>query len=312
MKENKKIVTVTLNPAVDKTYFLPNLVLGQVNRIAEVKNIPGGKGINVAKMISQLGGEAVATGFLGGYTGSFVKDALKEKVECRFIEVIGETRSNINIVSEDGYVTEVLEPGPVIGKEELTAFFSQYSKLLEEGEVIVLSGSAAKGIPDTIYYDLIKTAKREGKKVLLDTSGELLKEGIKAAPFFLKPNIKELEFAVGYKLDNMEKVAQAADMLRRKGILNVCVSMGEKGVFFTGEAGRYLVQPPKIKAVNTVGCGDSLAAVIAMGVAKQEEMLPLLKRAVAISAVNALTLESGSISLEWVAQMENNVKCNMV
>lgn len=301
------VLTVTLNPAVDKNFLLPNLVIGQVNRVRSAVNIPGGKGINVARIIRQMRGEVIATGFLGGCAGNFIESTLKKSMECKFIKVSGETRSNINIIGEDGYVTEVLEPGPTILPEEVEIFLKRYQKLIMECEVIVLSGSVPKGIDTGIYKELIDLAKRKGKKVFLDSSRELLQKGIEAKPFFIKPNSRELEYVLGIKLNTTEQIVQAASMIREKGVENVLVSRGEKGSIYVGAEGNFLIKVPRIKAINTVGSGDSMVAVIAMGIEQGKSIPELLKTATAVSVANATTMQSGQIPLEKIMELETQV-----
>jgi len=176
------ILTVTLNPAVDKTYRTGELFPGRVNRMRSVDNIPGGKGINVSKILRQYDYEVTATGFLGGYQGRWMEDQLDRlKIRSAFVQVDGETRTSMNIVADNGYVTEILEPGPHISDTQLKEFMQKFASLAEESGLVILSGSAAPGIPTDIYARLIRSASSMGKQVILDTSGELLKEGVKAA-----------------------------------------------------------------------------------------------------------------------------------
>lgn len=303
------ILTVTLNPAVDKTYTAGTLMLGQVNRMHTVKNIAGGKGINVAKILRQYGYDVMTAGFLGGYTGEFIESYMKEiYAECRFTKTAGETRSSINVVAEDGYVTEILEPGPVISGQELERFAADYREALAECELVVMSGSVAKGIPADIYRKLIAMGKEAGKRCILDTSGEALLHGIEAAPYLIKPNQKELEYLVGHKLKDMGELIEAAEKLREKGIACVLVSMGKKGLLSVTENAALWAKIPAVKAVNTVGCGDSVVASYAMSLIKGEDEYTALKRAAAISAANAATLESGDISLELAEELLGKIQ----
>lgn len=303
------ILTVTLNPAVDKTYTTGTLVLGQVNRMRTAYNIAGGKGINVAKILRQYGYHVMTAGFLGGYTGQFIENCMQElQAQCCFTKVAGETRSSINVIAEDGYVTEILEPGPTITAQELEQFVMDYKKAVAECELVVMSGSVAKGIPADIYGQLIAIGKEAGKRCILDTSGEALLHGIEAAPYMIKPNQKELEYLVGHKLKDIGEIAAAARGLRKKGIDHVLVSMGKKGLLSVSASGELWAKSPAIKAVNTVGCGDSVIASYAMSLLKEEDEYTALKRATAISAANAATLESGDISLELAEELLGKIQ----
>lgn len=299
------ILTVTLNPAVDKIYTTGELIIGHVNRMRTAMSLAGGKGINVAKVLRQYDMPVCATGFLGGYAGNFIEDYLKNiQVECRFIHVEGETRSNMNILADNGYVTEILEPGPTISEEQMQKFLTQYDELLGNCELVVLSGSAANGIPEDIYTILIEKARSRGIRTMLDTSGESLRKGIEAKPYLIKPNQKELEYIVGHKLVNREAVIEAALNIHAGGIAHVIVSMGKKGLISVSSGGYvYFAKAGRIQALNTVGCGDSVVASYAMSIVKRESKEVSLQRAAAISAANATTIKSAEIPLDTAEEL---------
>lgn len=301
------ITTVTLNPALDKTIHLRKLHIGEVNRIERLENIPGGKGINVAKVISKLGGNVNATGFLGGFVGENIESLLKDNFPCAFVKIAGETRSNSNILSENGVVTEILEPGPIVSETEVNCFLQDYSRVIAESEVVVLSGSVPRGVSDMIYQRLITLAKEQGKKVILDTSGNLLAEGSKACPDLIKPNKAELEYLAEKKLESLEEIEKAAEQIREQGVLAVLVSLGAEGILYVGEKGHYALKPPKIAVKNTVGCGDSLVAAMAMGMEKNEDIEKMLTHAIAVSTANAMTTESGSVEIDNVLSIEKEL-----
>lgn len=301
--------TVTLNPAVDKTYTSSRLLPGQVNRMNSVKNLAGGKGINVTRIFRQYGFEVRAMGFLGGYTGRFIEeDVRKAGGICCFTKVEGETRSSINILSEDGCVTEVLEPGPSISNEELMQFYADFDREIGDSGLIVLSGSAPADVPADIYAELIKKAKRQGKKALLDTSGAWLKEGVKAIPFMVKPNLKELEGLVGRRIRGLEETIGAAAGLHQSGIPHVLVSMGEKGILYVSKARIFYGRAPKVKAANTVGCGDSVVAAFAMAYAENLSGKELLRFCIGLSAANATTPDSAVIPMEKARELMKEVQ----
>lgn len=302
------IATVTLNPAIDKTCKTARMIPGQVNRMDSMTNIAGGKGINVTKILRQYGYEVVALGFLGGYTGRFIEESLRDMgAECRFTKIAGDTRCNLNVLSEDGYVTELLEPGPVISKEELTAFLAEYEGALAACELVILSGSIPKGVPGNIYVKLIELANGAGVKVLLDTSGEALKAGISAKPFMIKPNLKELEGLIGRKINDREEAETVACGFASHGISHVMVSMGAKGLLYAHDEKVLFAKAPDIKAVNTVACGDSVVASFAMSLLKEDNMEECLKQAAAISAANATTLESAVIPKEVAEELYESI-----
>ena len=303
------ILTVTLNPAVDKTYTAGELITGHVNRMRSAMSLAGGKGVNVTKVLRQYEVPVCATGFLGGYAGDFIEDYLKgRQVDCRFIRVDGETRSNMNILADNGYVTEILEPGPEIGEEKLQQFLSQYEALLSDCEIVVLSGSAARGLPDDIYVTLIEKARMKGIKTMLDTSGESLRNALFAKPYLIKPNLKELEYIAGHRLVNREAVMEAALEVHKSGIAHVIVSMGKKGLLSVSSGGYvYFAKAGTVRAVNTVGCGDCVVAAFAMSVLKGDSKEEALRRAAAISAANASTLKSADVPLDVAQELYEGI-----
>lgn len=303
------ILTVTLNPAVDKTYTTGELMPGHVNRVESMENIPGGKGINVSKILRQYARTVTATGFLGGYTGKWIEERVREMgVECAFAKTQGDTRCSMNVIAGNGFVTEILEPGPWISAEERLVFFGKYRELVKNCELAVLSGSAARGLPQDIYADLIKIARTCGKRVILDTSQELLSKGVDAGPYLVKPNRRELEFLAGHKCSCHEEVLNAAQKLLEKDIAYVAVSVGERGMYLISRERRLFARAPRVKALNTVGSGDCACASFAMSILDGEDMERMLCRAVAVSAANVATMESGSIPEGLAEEFVETVK----
>lgn len=303
------ITTVTLNPAVDKTYTGARLLPGYVNRMDSLKSIAGGKGINVTKVLRQFDVSVRAMGFLGGYTGSFIEDSVKEiGAECDFVRVSQDTRCSMNLLTEDGYVTEILEPGPFISEEEMQQLLAAYETAVKDSDCVILSGSAPLGVQEDIYAVLIETAKQSGKRVFLDTSGSFLKKGAAAKPYLLKPNLKELETLTGKSLKTKKEAIKAAQDICRQGIENVVISMGDKGLLLVTETEILFAEAPKVKAINTVGCGDCVVASLAMSFEQGEDKETALKKAAALSAANATTLESGIIPMEKYEQLLAGIK----
>ncbi|HJA94231.1 MAG TPA: 1-phosphofructokinase [Candidatus Eisenbergiella merdipullorum] len=302
------ILTVTLNPAVDKTYRTGELFCGRVNRMRSVTNIPGGKGINVSKILRQYGCEVTAAGFLGGFPGEWMeKELLGTGMICEFVKIGQETRSSMNIVADNGYVTEILEPGPQITKEEMLAFLGRFEELVSSCSIVVLSGSVPQGIPEDIYASLIRMAAAQGKETVLDTSGELLRKGIEAVPTVIKPNRKELEYVIGHRLTDRADLLEAAALLRRNGVRMAAVSLGNRGLLLAGEEGSFYAKPPRVKTVNTVGCGDSVVASLVMSRLARMGEEEMLRRAVALSAASASSFESGSIPKELAEKLYDEV-----
>ncbi len=302
------VLTVTLNPAVDKTYRAQELILGHVNRMKSMENIPGGKGINVSKILCQYACPVTATGFLGGYTGQWIEEKIRAMgIVCDFVKISGDTRCSMNVVANSGFVTEILEPGPYISGEERLLFYEKYRKLVQECELVVLSGSAAPGLLEDIYAELITMAAACGKRVVLDTSLELLRRGVEAVPYLVKPNRRELEYLAGHRCSGQEEILDAARKLLAKGITYVAVSAGEKGMYLLHGQRSLFVRAPRVKAVNTVGCGDCACASFVMSLLNGETMEEMLCRAVAVSAASAATMESGSVLQELAEELQQSL-----
>lgn len=305
-KEGRKgmILTVTLNPAVDKTCELGTLLPGEVNRLTKSSSVAGGKGINVTKVLRQFHMPVAAVGFLGGSGGKLIEDAMEKMgVECHFTKIKGDTRTNVNVLAKDGTVTELLEPGPEILLKELESFRKQFSGCLERCELVVLSGSVPTGVPVDIYGQLIEECRRAGRKVCLDASGEVLKEGVKAKPDIVKPNQKELEYLAGKSLIGREELVTEAGKLIAGGIGKVILSMGADGLMYVDGEQQLYQAARKVQAVNTVGCGDTVVASLCMSELAGEEPDILLRKAAAMAAANALIWENGRISMDTYLEL---------
>ena len=284
------IFTVTLNPALDKTAQAPNFKLDAVTRITELRQDPGGKGINVSKVIKQLGGESVAWAVLGGNTGRGIKASLEEMgISCRAFEVEGETRTNLKVVDPvDDTHTDVNEPGPVVTDAMLDDMLAQLVAEISEGDIVVLAGSIARGASDDTYEKWVKACREAGAKVFLDADGDKLVAGIKGNPFLIKPNEIELGNMLGRTLDTDEKVAEAARELIAQGLDNVVVSMGGAGAMFVSADRVVKGGSVKVPVGSTVGAGDSVVAALAFAEEKGMSLEDKVKLSMATGAANVM------------------------
>lgn len=289
------ILTVTLNAAIDKRYVVDGFQLGEVNRVKECTYVPGGKGLNVSKPAAIAGAQVIATGFVGGHAGNYIEDALKPfGIQSAFYHVEAESRSCINIWDEKNHVqTEFLEPGFTLCNEDFQNFIEKFKELVKNVDVVAMSGSVPKGIDGSAYQKLVKICKDAGKKVILDTSGRLLEMGIEACPTMIKPNLNEIRMLTGKNCEKVEDMLEAAKEIHKRGVEIVAVSLGEEGSFVVCDEGIFRAKVPKIDAVNTVGCGDSMVAGFALGLAEGLPMEEILRKASAISAAAALREETG-------------------
>lgn len=289
------ILTVTLNAAIDKRYVVEGARMGEVNRVKECAYTPGGKGLNVSKPASIAGARVVATGFVGGHAGAYIEDSLKPfGIEAAFYHMKEESRSCINIWDTVNKVqTEYLEPGFTVSEEDFEGFLGQFTGLVKEASVVTMSGSVPKGLDETAYQKLVGIVKNAGKKIILDTSGKLLAEGIKAQPTMIKPNIDEIRMLTGNRCDKENEIVEAAKKIHENGVEVVAVSLGAEGSVVVSDEGIFRAAVPKIDAVNTVGCGDSMIAGFALGFSEGLSIQETLRKASAISAAAALREETG-------------------
>ena len=294
------ILTVTLNAAIDKRYVVDDCRMGEVNRVKECTYVPGGKGLNVSKPASIYGAEVVATGFVGGHAGNYIEEALNPfGIKSAFYHVEGESRSCINIWDEVNHVqTEFLEPGFTLTEEDFRGFEEKFRELVKDADVVAMSGSVPKGLDGTAYPRLVRIVKEAGKPVILDTSGKLLEMGIEAKPSMIKPNIDEIRMLTGKSCDDLNEIIEAARIIHQKGVEIVAVSLGADGSLVVSDEGVFRAVVPKIDAVNTVGCGDSMIAGFALGISEGLSLPETLRRASAISAAAAMREETGFFVME--------------
>ena len=303
------ILTVTLNAAIDKRYVVSNFQIGEVNRVKECAYTPGGKGLNVSKPAAIYGAKVVATGFVGGHAGDYIAEALKEfGVESDFYHLSAESRTCINIWDDEKQQqTEFLEPGFTVNQEDFYEFMAHFTHLVKLADVVSISGSVPKGLNGEAYQRLIAIAKKQGKPVILDTSGTLLEQGIKAAPTMVKPNIDEIRMLTGNNCDTQEELIEAAKQIHKEGVDVVVISLGADGSVAVTDEGVFRAIVPKIDAVNTVGCGDSMTAGFAIGFEQKLPIEDTLRLASAISAAAALREETGYFVKEDMEKLYKKV-----
>lgn len=304
------ILTVTLNAAIDKRYVVEEFKVGEVNRVKECAYVPGGKGLNVSKPAAVAGAEVVATGFVGGHAGNYIEASLKDyHVKSAFYHLESESRSCINIWDEkNGVQTEFLEPGFTVTESEFQGFVEEFKELVKQADVVAMSGSVPKGLDGTAYQKLVKVVKDAGKKVILDTSGKLLEMGIEACPTMIKPNIDEIRMLTGKECNEIGEIVEAAKEIHARGVEVVAVSLGADGSLAVSDEGVFRAIVPRIDAVNTVGCGDSMIAGFALGFAEGLGIEETLRKASAISAAAALREETGYFVMEDMQRLYPQIK----
>lgn len=303
------IYTVTLNPALDKTATVENLRLDSVNRISELRVDPGGKGINVSKVVRELGAKTVAIALLGGHTGTMLRNMLAELgIECKVLEVEGETRTNLKIKDPALKTnTDINEPGPEVTDEQLRGMLDGLVGEVSSGDIVVLSGSLPRGAAAGTYKVWVAALKKTGAKVYLDADGDKLVRGIEAKPDLIKPNEIELGAMMGRTLDADDKIVEAARELIDGGLDRVMVSMGGAGALYVARDVTIKANPVKVPVGSTVGAGDSVVAALAYAQDKGLGLEDTMRLAMATGAANVMQSGTQAAPRELVDSLIDKV-----
>ncbi|MHC5269262.1 hexose kinase [Enterococcus sp. LJL98] len=307
------ILTVTLNPSIDISYPLAHLQLDTVNRVMETQKTVGGKGLNVTRVLHQLEREVLATGLLGGHHGAFIESQLEQEgIGHDFAEIAEETRNSIAILHDNGQQTEILEAGPMISEEELSRFEQKFLKNLVGKQVVTLSGSVPQGVPTTYYRHLVALAKERGVAVLLDTSGDSLRQSLTTSikPDLIKPNLEELTGLLNepLSLENLEALKEALNQPLFEGVDWVVITLGGDGALVKHQSTFYRVLIPTIEVVNPVGSGDATIAGFAAALSQGAAVDELLKTGMATGMLNALEKRTGQIAVENFEQLKEQIE----
>ncbi len=285
------ILTVTLNTALDITYRVRSLRPHASHRVSEVTERPGGKGVNVARVLAALGHEVTVTGFTGGATGRVVQEKLAAVpgVVDALVPLSGATRRTVAVVDErTGDTTQLNEPGPTVTPTEWSAFQEAYADLLHTASAVALCGSLPPGVPVGAYAGLIRTARSFGLPVLLDTSGEPLRRGVAARPDIIKPNADELA-----ELTGSHDPLRATQDARRRGAGAVVASLGPEGLLAATREGRWRATPPTPTRGNPTGAGDAVVAGLLSAWTDHLPWPARLTRAIALSTATVLAPAAG-------------------
>ncbi|POX65177.1 1-phosphofructokinase [Streptomyces sp. Ru62] len=299
------ILTVTLNTALDITYRVRSLRPHASHRVSEVVERPGGKGVNVARVLAALGHEVTVTGFAGGGTGRAIRDRLTGTpgLTDALVPVAGATRRTIAVVDElSGDTTQLNEPGPQIEPAEWGAFLDRYEELLGGASAVALCGSLPPGVPVGAYANLVRLARAQGVPVLLDTSGEPLRRGVAARPDIIKPNADELA-----ELTGSHDPLRATQDARRRGAHAVVASLGTDGLLAVTPEGRWRAAPPARIPGNPTGAGDSAVAGLLSGLVEHVPWPDRLTRAVALSTATVRSPVAGEFDRAAYEELRGQV-----
>jgi len=308
------IITVTLNPAIDRIVYVDSLKENSVNKVLEANVLPGGKGINVSKVIKLLEGDVTATGIIAGRNGEFIEERLKEKeILTDFIYAEGETRVNIKIYDNGkGFTTDLNEVGHVKQLDITNKIIAKVENLASKGSIMVFSGRLPEGLPHNLYSRLIEIAGRHGCKTILDCSGKPLEEGIKAKPFIIKPNINELETILNTKIKSTDEIVKYSREIVKKGVNIVVVSMGADGAVMVGKDYAYYMRVLPVKVKGTVGAGDSMVAALAYALEKKLDAQEMLRLAGVCSAASVYYGSTSQIDKSFIGDNINKVEMEAI
>ena len=298
------IYTLTLNPAIDYYMSMENFQLGSLNSLEEGYTLPGGKGINVSKVLKNFSIESKALGFVGGFTGDYIKKHLNEyEIESDFIELQENIRINIKLKTKDSE-TEIAGKSPTISKENIEELLKKFEEIKKD-DVVILSGSVPNSISKSIYADIIKLLPKDCK-VILDTRGLPFVEGLKEGVFLTKPNNQELEEFFNRKLNNIEEIIQAGKDLQALGSKNVLISLGKDGSILITEKEVYIGNAPQGKLISSVGAGDSMVAGVVYGIAKGMTLEDSYKYGIASGSSTAFS--EGLTTFEGMNSLLNKIE----
>ncbi len=306
------IVTVTLNPAIDRTVSVEEFCIDKVNRVKSIQRDAGGKGLNVSKTIKALGGDSEALALLGGRNGQWIsEEAARIGIKLLEVPVQGETRENIKIVDlVDKTYTDLNESGPVSDETLVTNLINKIENLVTSEDALVLSGSPLPGMPETIFRSIIERVKDKQIPVIVDVEGNYLKYAIEAKPTLIKPNIDELEAFLGKTLSTIEEIVASARALITAGVQYVVISRGEDGLLWVDKNQVLEAKGLKVEVKSTVGAGDAVVAALVMGLSEHLTPEEIMRRAVATATSVIMTEGSRTGALNNLKTLENQIVIN--
>lgn len=289
------ITILSLNPALDRLIKINEFVPECLNKVEDIKVYPGGKGINVTRILHQLGCEVAVIGFAGGDNGKKIDKVLDDEgITRNFAWIESDTRENIKIFNlATGKETEINQAGKA-DKKDMELLQKSFKNMLKDTEVLVLAGSLPDGLPVDTYNTFIKFARYRNIPTILDTSGEYLRYGLKNKPYLVKPNLPEVEEITGLKITSIKDLEKAVDFFRDKGIEFVTISLGEEGAVFANQNKSVWVKSTMdVKPVNTIGAGDAMVAALAAGLEEKLEFEEMAEMATVVATLFVMS-ERGS------------------
>ena len=304
------IYTVTLNPSIDYVIKVDKMTTGNINRVNEEHVYPGGKGINVTRILKSLDNDNIALGFVSGFTGDYIINSLQElNLKSDFIKVKeGFTRINVKVKSEEE--TEINGQGPKISEEELNQFYKVIDKLVD-GDILILSGSIPSCLDERLYESIMKKVEDRDIKVVVDATKNLLLNVLKYKPFLIKPNNHELAEMFNVELNSTEDVVFYARKLKEMGAQNVLISMGKDGALLVTENDEVFASSvAKGEVINSVGAGDSMVAGFIAGYLKSNSYEEALRLGAASGGATAFS--SDLATREFIDKLVDEIKIEKI
>ena len=285
-----RVITVTLNPALDMKSHVATPTLAELNRARFVQLESSGKGINVARALQCQGVPVKAVAFLGGHFGAILEDGLRlPDLELIRVPIQGETRCNVKVIdTETGTTTEFNAPGPHIQPHELEALEAVLSSETHAGDLIVFSGSLPANLPSDTYARLIELVQALGANAVLDADGPALRHALEARPYLVKPNRLEAEVLLGQTIHSVQDATKAAHQIQTLGAACVVLSLGAEGAVFAADGEQCFAQPPALRPRATVGCGDALLAGTLIARSRGDSWAQTARFATATAAARAI------------------------
>jgi 1-phosphofructokinase family hexose kinase len=310
------IITVTLNPTLDKTLSVPKLLPGTLHRAQILREDWGGKGINVSRALRALGIPSMLTGFMAGRTGQIMQRGLQaDGFALHFQEVEGETRRNITLLDVDsGQYTKINEPGPTVTPRDLADLQDRIDQMARPGDLWAFCGSLPPGAPSDLYARLIRQVQKRGGRAFLDTSGPALREGLSAHPFAIKPNSEEAAELLRRSLHGDGEHCAAARRLQAKGASVVALTRGAQGLALAMSEDLLMATTPPVSARSPVGAGDAALAGLLRAVSVDCDPVETVRWIVACGTATAMQEGTGVGDQALVEQLLKQVKitcCNL-
>jgi tagatose 6-phosphate kinase len=303
------ILCLNLNAAIDKTIVVSSFEIDRIHRPESVVALAGGKGCNVGRALKTLGDKPVVSGWVGGFAGQFIEAELhREGIQTDFVHAAFESRTCTSILDRSrGTLTEIYESGEIVPQEKIDELRDHIQAVIGNYKAVTLSGSLPPGVAPDFYAGIIEIAKEAGVLAFLDTSGDALRKGVEAGPFFVKPNETEAKSLLGVEQNASLDFVRAAIEISTIYKTNVLLSMGARGAVAAREQAAFIVQSPTVDAKSAVGSGDCTLAGLVHGVLHRFSFEEAIACGVAAGTANTLTIGAGQFRIEDYQRLRDQV-----